>query len=167
MLISSAGKFDINLLLKYENCKQSVKCSFYASLFHFSSFFPCHAFLFPLCFSSQKSLILVNGIYSVQALWQYYNSKTLRSRNGAAIAFAATARILDGRQATYTGQAPVVASYSSRGPDVNNALLQTADVLKPNIMAPGSSIWAAWSRNSEGDHYIKGITIPNVVQLIH
>lgn len=70
--------------------------------------------------------------------------------------FTAHARILDGRLATYTAQAPIVASYSSRGPDLNNALLQTADVLKPTIMAPGSSIWAAWSPNSEGDHYIKG-----------
>ncbi|KAL2458114.1 Subtilisin-like protease SBT2.5 [Abeliophyllum distichum] len=67
----------------------------------------------------------------------------------------ATARILDGREATYTGSALVVASCSSRGPDVNNALLETADVLKPTIMAPGSSIWAAWSPNSEGDQYIK------------
>lgn len=75
--------------------------------------------------------------------------------------FNARARILEGRHAIYTGKAPVVASYSSRGPDVNNALLQTADVLKPNIMAPGSSIWAAWSPNDEGDPYNKGITDPN------
>ncbi|KAI3905146.1 hypothetical protein MKX01_017392 [Papaver californicum] len=58
--------------------------------------------------------------------------------------------------ASYTAQAPIVASYSSRGPDVNNALLQTADVLKPNVMVPGSSIWAAWSPNSVGDHHIRG-----------
>lgn len=75
------------------------------------------------------------------------------------MAFTATARILDGRVASYTAQAPIVASYSSRGPDVNNALLQTADVLKPNVMAPGSSIWAAWSPNSEGDHHIRGKTV--------
>lgn len=52
-----------------------------------------------------------------------------------------------------------MASYSSRGPDVNNELLETADVLKPNVMAPGSSIWAAWSPNSEGDVHIKGMQI--------
>ena len=92
----------------------------------------------------------------MQALWQYYNSRTFRGRTGRVLAFGATGRILDGRQAIYTGQAPIVASYSSRGPDVNNALLQTADVLKPTVMAPGSSIWAAWSPNSEGDRYVKG-----------
>ncbi|KAF8412909.1 hypothetical protein HHK36_000881 [Tetracentron sinense] len=100
--------------------------------------------------------IVLNNMQASSALWEYYNSHTMRDSHGAAVAFTATARILDGRQAIYTGQAPIVASYSSRGPDVNNALLQTADVLKPNVMAPGSSIWAAWSPNSEGDPYIKG-----------
>ncbi|KAF6135581.1 hypothetical protein GIB67_015434 [Kingdonia uniflora] len=100
--------------------------------------------------------IVVNNLGSSMALWDYYNSNTVRNRNGRVVAFTATARILDGRQATYTGQAPIVATYSSRGPDVNNALLQTADVLKPNIMAPGSSIWAAWSPNSVGDYYSRG-----------
>ncbi|KAL5724062.1 hypothetical protein ACHQM5_007372 [Ranunculus cassubicifolius] len=100
--------------------------------------------------------IVLNNMQASTALWEYYNSNTIRNRNGRAVAFTARARILDGRLATYTGQAPIVASYSSRGPDVNNALLQTADVLKPNIMAPGSYIWAAWSPNSEGDRYIVG-----------
>ncbi|XP_002524360.2 subtilisin-like protease SBT2.6 [Ricinus communis] len=100
--------------------------------------------------------IILNTMQASSALWEYYNSNTIRSRSGQAVAFSATARILDGRQAFFTGQAPIVASYSSRGPDVNNALLQTADVLKPNIMAPGSSIWAAWSPDSEGDPYVKG-----------
>lgn len=83
---------------------------------------------------------------------------TIRSGSGVARLFGATARILDGRQASYGGNGPIVALYSSRGPGVNNARLETADVLKPNIMAPGSSIWAAWSPNSEGDEYIKGIS---------
>ncbi|GAB4857707.1 hypothetical protein Ancab_015613 [Ancistrocladus abbreviatus] len=100
--------------------------------------------------------IILNNMQASTALWEYYDSMTYRSRSGRAVAFTATARILDGRQATYTGQAPIVAAYSSRGPDVNNALLQTADVLKPTLMAPGSSIWAAWSQNSEGDRNIRG-----------
>ncbi|XP_058009473.1 subtilisin-like protease SBT2.6 isoform X1 [Hevea brasiliensis] len=104
----------------------------------------------------QVPAIILNNMQASSALWEYYNSNTIRSRSGQAVVFAARARILDGRQALFTAQAPIVASYSSRGPDVNNALLQTADVLKPNIMAPGSSIWAAWSPNSEGDPNIKG-----------
>ncbi|MCL7024882.1 hypothetical protein MKW94_006612 [Papaver nudicaule] len=100
--------------------------------------------------------IVLSNMQASTALWEYYNSQTIRNRLGHVMAFTATARILDGRVASYTAQAPTVASYSSRGPDVNNALLQTADVLKPNIMAPGSSIWAAWSPNSEGDHHIRG-----------
>ncbi|XP_043702451.1 subtilisin-like protease SBT2.6 isoform X2 [Telopea speciosissima] len=100
--------------------------------------------------------IILNNLDTTTNLWEYYNSHTIRNRNREAVAFTATARILDGRRAVYTGQGPIVASYSSRGPDVNNALFQTADVLKPNVMAPGSSIWAAWSPNSEGDHHIKG-----------
>ncbi|RZC74517.1 hypothetical protein C5167_049993 [Papaver somniferum] len=100
--------------------------------------------------------IVLSNMQASSALWEYYNSQTIRNRLGHVMAFTATARILDGRVASYTAQAPIVASYSSRGPDVNNALLQTADVLKPNVMAPGSSIWAAWSPNSEGDHHIRG-----------
>ncbi|XP_059318742.1 subtilisin-like protease SBT2.5 [Lycium ferocissimum] len=100
--------------------------------------------------------LILNNMEASTALREYYNSNTLRSRSGKAISFRATARILDGREASYTRQDPVVASYSSRGPDVNNALLDAADVLKPNIMAPGSSIWASWSPASEGDQYIKG-----------
>ncbi|KAL3617596.1 hypothetical protein CASFOL_037917 [Castilleja foliolosa] len=102
--------------------------------------------------------VILNNMQSSSALLEYYNSNTVRNRRGEAVGFKATARILDGRHAMYGGQAPVVASYSSRGPDVNNALLETADVLKPNVMAPGSSIWAAWSPNSEGDQHIKGQT---------
>ncbi|KAG8382450.1 hypothetical protein BUALT_Bualt05G0078500 [Buddleja alternifolia] len=100
--------------------------------------------------------LILNNMESSSALWEYYNSNTIRSKSGNAIGFIATAKILDGREATYTGQPPVVASYSSRGPDVNNALLETADVLKPNIMAPGSSIWASWTPISQGDQYNKG-----------
>lgn len=103
----------------------------------------------------------------LQALREYYNSNTLRSRSGRAISFRATAKILDGRQASYNSQDPFVASYSSRGPDVNNALLDTADVLKPNIMAPGSSIWASWSPNSEGDQHIKGMNFTNSAYFTH
>lgn len=35
--------------------------------------------------------------------------------------------------------------YSARGPDPEDNFLQDADILKPNLVAPGNSIWAAWS----------------------
>ncbi|KAL9387500.1 hypothetical protein Peur_020624 [Populus x canadensis] len=83
--------------------------------------------------------------------------KYYQSSSGQAVGFAARARILDGRKAFFARQAPIFASYSSRGPNVNNALLQSADVLKPNVTASGSSIWAAWTPDSEGDpNSIKG-----------
>lgn len=74
-------------------------------------------------------------LFTVQSLREYYNSNTIRSRMGRALVFNAKARILDGREAIYTGEGPIVASYSSRGPNVNNTLMQDADILKPNILA--------------------------------
>ncbi|KAK1286897.1 hypothetical protein QJS10_CPB20g01345 [Acorus calamus] len=72
--------------------------------------------------------IVLDTVQASSTLWKYYNANTAKGRDGTATRFGATARILDGRHATYTGQSPVVASYSSRGPDVNNAFLQTADL---------------------------------------
>ncbi|KAG9452527.1 hypothetical protein H6P81_005431 [Aristolochia fimbriata] len=100
--------------------------------------------------------IVLRDLQLSKDLWEYYNSNTIHRGDGTVEIFGATARISDGREAIYTGKPPAVASYSSRGPDVNNAFLQTADVLKPSIMAPGSSIWAAWSSYSEGDPALKG-----------
>ncbi|PKA58889.1 Subtilisin-like protease [Apostasia shenzhenica] len=91
-----------------------------------------------------------------QALWEYYDSQTTRSMNGQVLSFDAMGQIMDGRQAVFSGEPPAVAAYSSRGPDVNNAFMQTADVLKPDVIAPGSSIWAAWSPVSQNDDYIRG-----------
>ncbi|KAH7659232.1 Peptidase S8 subtilisin-related protein [Dioscorea alata] len=97
--------------------------------------------------------IVLSSREASEAFWDYYDSHTLRTKNEVVVNFGACARILDGRHAVYTGKGPSVASYSSRGPDVNNALMQTADVLKPNILAPGTSIWSAWSPTSQSDQY--------------
>lgn len=35
--------------------------------------------------------------------------------------------------------------YSARGPDPEDGFLDDADIMKPNLVAPGNSIWAAWS----------------------
>lgn len=43
--------------------------------------------------------------------------------------------------------APQVALFSARGPNIKDFSFQDADLLKPDILAPGSLIWAAWSPN--------------------
>ncbi|KAJ4746492.1 Subtilisin-like protease SBT2.5 [Rhynchospora pubera] len=93
--------------------------------------------------------IVLGSVADSQELRDYYNSNTLRSTTGEVIRFVAVGSILDGRRATYTEKGPIVALYSSRGPDVNNNLMEAADVLKPSLMAPGSAIWGAWSPNSQ------------------
>ncbi|KAG4958515.1 hypothetical protein JHK84_035625 [Glycine max] len=40
-----------------------------------------------------------------------------------------------------------VALFSTRGPNIKDFSFQEADLLKPDILAPGSLIWAAWCPN--------------------
>lgn len=46
--------------------------------------------------------------------------------------------------------APKVLYYSARGPDPEDSFLENAEILKPNLVAPGNSIWAAWSSRGTG-----------------
>lgn len=57
------------------------------------------------------------------------------------------ASIEDGLAPILHKSAPQVALFSSRGPDVRDFSFQDADVLKPDILAPGNLIWAAWTPN--------------------
>ncbi|TVT96892.1 hypothetical protein EJB05_57889, partial [Eragrostis curvula] len=90
-------------------------------------------------------------------IWSYYAEHTVYA--GIATVFGAAASIAEGRVVTFTDAAPVVARYSSRGPDVADNASTPADVLKPDILAPGDQVWAAWSalRANEpilaGDHF--------------
>lgn len=59
--------------------------------------------------------------------------------------FRAIARISGGVKANYNSSSPVIMFYSARGPDPEDSLLDDADILKPNLVAPGNFIWAAWS----------------------
>lgn len=61
--------------------------------------------------------------------------------------FNAEASIGDGLRPELHKSAPQVAIFSSRGPNIKDFGFQDADVLKPDILAPGSLIWAAWSPN--------------------
>lgn len=61
------------------------------------------------------------------------------------IKFGAVASICGGLKANYSNAAPKVMYYSARGPDPEDGFLDDADIMKPNLVAPGNSIWAAWS----------------------
>ncbi|KAL6903794.1 hypothetical protein ACP4OV_004607 [Aristida adscensionis] len=101
------------------------------------------------------SAIVLNSADS-RALLRYYTQNTVRDDDGNVVSFGATVRILEGRRATYTGAAPAVADYSSRGPDLENVQMQAAEVLKPNVMAPGHLIWGAWSPTSNAMAEVQG-----------
>ncbi|KAG0568574.1 hypothetical protein KC19_6G030000 [Ceratodon purpureus] len=89
--------------------------------------------------------IAVWGLASYQSFNTYYLAA---SQNAA----GATGWLSGGNKAVYTGAFPKIAPFSSRGPNifygVENPLptaTPVADVLKPNIVAPGVDIWSAWS----------------------
>lgn len=91
--------------------------------------------------------ILITDPIKSKELVDYYNSSTKRDWAGRPISFQATASIADGLAPILHNSAPQVALFSSRGPDVKDFSFLDADVLKPDILAPGSLIWAAWSPN--------------------
>jgi hypothetical protein len=61
--------------------------------------------------------------------------------------FKATGSIGNGLMPILHKSAPQVALFSARGPNIKDFSYQDADLLKPDILAPGSLIWAAWSPN--------------------
>jgi hypothetical protein len=69
----------------------------------------------------------------------------MRDANGIAVRFGAQAKIGGGQIANYSGQAQQVALFSSRGPDIKDFNFNQADILKPNVLAPGYLIWGAWT----------------------
>ncbi|CAL9234778.1 unnamed protein product [Arabidopsis halleri] len=78
-------------------------------------------------------------------LW-YYNSSLLRE-NGSdkIVGSASVARIVGGMKPTYGITAPKVMYFSARGPDPEDDSFVDADIMKPNLVAPGNAIWGAWS----------------------
>ncbi|CAN6452701.1 unnamed protein product [Victoria cruziana] len=95
--------------------------------------------------------IVITDVNKSMDLILYYNSSTTRDQSGHAVSFEATASILGDLSPSFHRTAPQVALFSSRGPDVKDYSLQDADVLKPDILAPGSLIWAAWTPNGTDD----------------
>ncbi|KAL0305987.1 UNVERIFIED_CONTAM: Subtilisin-like protease SBT2.4, partial [Sesamum radiatum] len=88
---------------------------------------------------------------------QYYEEQTYRDEEGLVIRYSGRAAIGEGRIATYTERAPTVSRFSSRGPDYVDQNKNPADVLKPDILAPGHQIWAAWSPMSVDNPILSGI----------
>lgn len=80
---------------------------------------------------------------SLQTLLNYYHASTKKVKGK--LSFGATAKIGNGLVTKYSGAAQQVAIFSSRGPDVKDFNFDEADVLKPNVMAPGYLIWGAWT----------------------
>ena len=77
--------------------------------------------------------------------------------------FKGKAGIGEGRIASFGNQAPTVSRFSSRGPDYININRSLADVLKPDILAPGHQIWAAWSPLSASEPLLKGQLFMNLL----
>lgn len=81
-----------------------------------------------------------------QILLEYYNSSLEKDGDSKKVVkFGAVASINGGLKASYNNVAPKVMYYSARGPNPEDSLPHEADILKPNLVAPGYSIWAAWS----------------------
>ncbi|XP_078437636.1 PA-domain containing subtilase family protein [Wolffia australiana] len=79
----------------------------------------------------------------------YYAMKSHRDGEGKVAVWGGRAKIGEGRVASFGEGAPVVTWFSSRGPTL-------ADNLKPDILAPGNQIWAAWSPISIHEPMLRG-----------
>ncbi|XP_022954879.1 subtilisin-like protease SBT2.4 [Cucurbita moschata] len=100
--------------------------------------------------------ILIPNASDSQAILKYYEANTCKDDNGMVSEFKGKAAIGEGRVASFGSQAPTVSRFSSRGPDYMNMNRTVADVLKPDILAPGHQIWAAWSPLSVTEPLLKG-----------
>ncbi|XVE51055.1 hypothetical protein DITRI_Ditri02bG0007900 [Diplodiscus trichospermus] len=108
----------------------------------------------PIPFSVSGTLI--PKVADAKIISQYYEQQTYRDARGFVRQFNARADIGDGRIASFGAQAPIVSRFSSRGPDFIDINKRPADVLKPDILAPGNEIWAAWSPMSVLDPILSG-----------
>lgn len=90
--------------------------------------------------------------------------------SGQIVSFGGVAKILGGQNPNYGNSAPKVMFYSARGPDPEDNSLSNADILKPNLVAPGSSIWGAWSSlGLDSAEFAGNVTnyILNLIEMAH
>ncbi|KAK9097739.1 hypothetical protein Syun_024784 [Stephania yunnanensis] len=103
--------------------------------------------------------VVITEVDKSMELIDYYNKSTARDWTGRVRSFKALGSIGDGLKPILHKSAPQVAIFSSRGPDIKDYSFQDADLLKPDILAPGSLIWAAWAPNGTdevnylGEHF--------------
>ncbi|RZC04781.1 Subtilisin-like protease SBT2.4 isoform B [Glycine soja] len=100
--------------------------------------------------------IMIPRVDDAKVILQYYEEQIKRDRKGTATEFGAMAAVGEGRVASFTGRSPIVSRFSSRGPDIIDMHNNLADVLKPDILAPGHQIWAAWTPISALEPMLKG-----------
>nr|GMD25714.1 subtilisin-like protease SBT2.5 [Ipomoea batatas] len=91
--------------------------------------------------------VLITDVKDSMELINYYNISTSRDWTGRVKSFKAVGSIGDGLRPILQKSAPQVALFSARGPNIKDFSFQDADLLKPDILAPGSLIWAAWAPN--------------------
>lgn len=109
-------------------------------------------------------------------LLEYYNSSLEKDGTSEKIVkLGAVASINGGLTASYSNVSPSVIYYSARGPDPEDSLPHESDIFKPNLVAPGSLIWAGWSSvATDSDEFLgenfaimsgTGMTAPHVTGL--
>ncbi|GJY91766.1 subtilisin-like protease SBT2.4 [Tanacetum coccineum] len=89
--------------------------------------------------------IMIPKTSDSKIILDYYEKQTERDSNGVVTAFRGRAAIGEGRFGNYNLKAPIVSRFSSRGPNFMDIKRNPTDLLKPDILAPGRQIWAAWS----------------------
>ncbi|KAL9282321.1 Subtilisin-like protease SBT2.3 [Arabidopsis thaliana] len=101
--------------------------------------------------------IIIPSVEDSKTLLKYYNSSIQRDvTTKEIVSFGAVAAIEGGLNANFSNRAPKVMYYSARGPDPEDNSFNDADILKPNLVAPGNSIWGAWSSVSTDSTEFEG-----------
>ncbi|KAH6556750.1 hypothetical protein KP509_1Z158500 [Ceratopteris richardii] len=109
----------------------------------------------PIPFSLPATLI--TDVEASLIILDYYNSNTQRNEFKVVTHFGARAWIKDSRIPKFNAEAPEVAYFSSRGPVyANSETSMQSDVLKPDILAPGSQIWGGWTPQGVDANGYKG-----------